>query len=314
MSAARTPEEIRDVNARYHDAAAHEYDTKWGIDFGAPGRAQVLGKLAKALGSLGAGPFARSLEIGAGTGYFSLNLLQSGTVRSAVCTDISPGMVAALEANAAALGLAGAVEGAVVDAEELPFAHASFDLILGHAVLHHIPDLERAFSEFHRVLRPGGLLAFAGEPSALGDRIARLPKRGAQRAAPAWRAALRARERVYDAEPANGNGPGGAPGGDHGLEFAVDVHAFAPGDLDRVARAVGFEAVHVRGEELLANWFGWTNRVLESTAVSEDVPWLWRQYAYRGYLTLQRLDRRLLERRLPPALFYNLLVAARKPA
>jgi len=313
MSAARTPEEIRDVNARYHDAAAQEYDSKWGIDFGAPGRTQVLGKLAKALGPLGTGPFARSLEIGAGTGYFSLNLLRSGTVRSAVCTDISPGMVAALERNAAHLGLADAVERAVVDAEELPFADASFDLVLGHAVLHHIPDLERAFSEFHRVLRPGGLLAFAGEPSALGDRIARLPKRGAQRVAPAWRAALGARERVYEQpEPANGNG--GGPGGDHGFEFAVDVHAFAPGDLDRVVRYAGFEAVRVCGEELLANWFGWTNRVLESTAVPEDVPWLWRQYAYRGYLTLQRLDRRLLERRLPPALFYNLLVAARKPA
>lgn len=310
MSAVRTPEEIRDVNALYHDAAAHDYDAKWGIDFGAPGRAQVLGKLAKALGSLGTGPFARSLEIGAGTGYFSLNLLQSGTVRRAVCTDISPGMVAALEHNAAELGLADAVEGAVVDAEELPFAEASFDLVLGHAVLHHIPGLERAFSEFHRVLRPGGLLAFAGEPSALGDRIARLPKRGAQRVAPAWRAALGARERVYESEAANG----ARPGGDLGLEFGVDVHAFAPGDLDRVARAAGFEAVQVRGEELLANWFGWTNRVLESTAVPEDVPWLWRQYAYRGYLTLQQLDRRLLERRLPPALFYNLLLAARKAA
>jgi len=292
MSATRTPEEIRDVNARYHDAAAREYDSKWGIDFGAPGRAQVLGKLAKALGPLGLGPFARSLEIGAGTGYFSLNLLQAGTVREAVCTDISPGMVAALEANAAALGLADVVEGAVVDAEELPFPESSFDLVLGHAVLHHIPDFARSFSEFHRVLRPGGVLAFAGEPSALGDRIARVPKRGAQRLAPAWRAALGARERVY--ESANGNGAADGPGGDHGLEFAVDVHAFAPGDLDRV--------------------FGWTNRVLESTAVPEDVPWLWRQYAYRGYLTLQRVDRRLLERRLPPALFYNLLVAARKPS
>jgi len=311
MSATRTPEEIRDVNARYHDAAAREYDSKWGIDFGAPGRAQVLGKLAKALGPLGLGPFARSLEIGAGTGYFSLNLIQAGTVREAVCTDISPGMVAALEANAAALGLADVVEGAVVDAEELPFPESSFDLVLGHAVLHHIPDFARSFAEFHRVLRPGGVLAFAGEPSALGDRIARVPKRGAQRLAPAWRAALGARERVY--EGANGDGAGEGAGGDHGLEFAVDVHAFAPGDLDRVAREAGFERVRVRGEELLANWFGWTNRVLESTAVPEDVPWLWRQYAYRGYLTLQRVDRRLLERRLPPALFYNLLVAARKP-
>ena len=44
--------------------------------------------------------------------------------------------------------------------------------MLGHAVLHHLPDLRRAFAEFHRVLRPGGRIVFAGEPSRVGDRIA----------------------------------------------------------------------------------------------------------------------------------------------
>ena len=62
-----------------------------------------------------------------------------------------------------------------------------------------------------------------------------------------------------------------------------------------------------------ATWFGWMNRTLESTAEPEGVPWLWRQYAYRGYLALQQLDRAVLERRLPPAIFYNLLISARKP-
>jgi hypothetical protein len=38
---------------------------------------------------------------------------------------------------------------------------------------------------------------------------------------------------------------------------------------------------------------------------------LWRQYAFHGYLLLQRVDQRLLEPRLPPAIFYNLLLAAR---
>ncbi len=69
----------------------------------------------------------------------------------------------------------------------------------------------------------------------------------------------------------------------------------------------------VAGEELTATWFGWMNRTLEATAEPEGVPWLWRQYAYRGYLTLQALDRAVLEQRLPPAIFYNLLISARKP-
>ena len=39
---------------------------------------------------------------------------------------------------------------------------------------------------------------------------------------------------------------------------------------------------------------------------------LWRQYAFRGYLLLQQVDERLLEPRLPPAIFYNLLLTARR--
>jgi SAM-dependent methyltransferase len=318
MEAPRTADDIRDVNARYHDVAAESYDAKWGIDFGEPGQAQVLMKLRKALGgpSMGtlASGFGRSLEIGAGTGYFTLNLLQAGVVREAVCTDISPGMLAALRGNAARLGLE--VETVATGAEELPFEDGSFDLVLGHAILHHIPDLDRAFAEFHRVLAPGGTALFAGEPSRVGDRLARVPKRAAAFVAPAWRRAIGARAAgAPGGAGASWNGAGeAAHAADHALERFVDIHAFAPGALAAHARRAGFADVRVRGEELLANWFGWCNRVLEATAVPEDVPWGWRQYAYRGYLALQKLDERLLEGRLPAAIFYNLLLAARKPS
>ena len=80
----------------------------------------------------------------------------------------------------------------------------------------------------------------------------------------------------------------------------------------RCAREAGFADVQVRGEELLANWFGWMNRTLEATARPEDIPMLWRQYAFRGYLLLQRLDVALLEGRLPAKVFYNLMIAGRK--
>src|SRR3954452_11956607 len=144
MSAAPlTADEIRDVNTRYHDTAAASYDAKWGIDYGAEGLRQVSGKLAKALGQRELGPFGRSLEIGAGTGYFTLNLLRGGVVREAVARDISPGMLATLQPNAQRLGVE--VEPRAADAEALPFEDESFDLVFGHAVLHHLPDLEQAF-------------------------------------------------------------------------------------------------------------------------------------------------------------------------
>jgi ubiquinone/menaquinone biosynthesis C-methylase UbiE len=295
-----TAEQIRDANTRYHDVAADHYDSKWGIDFGELGLSQVTAKLSKALGRE-PGHYRRSLEIGAGTGYFTLNLLRAGLIGEATCSDISPGMLHTLAANARELDLS--VRTVAADAERLPFADESFDLVLGHAVLHHIPDLPRAFAEFARVLAPGGTVLFAGEPSRYGDRLARVPKRLATAVAPLWRRAIRAQ-----AAPV-----GGGEHSDEALEGVVDVHAFAPGELARVARDAGFSSVRVSGEELLANWFGWTNRTLEATAVPEQVPWAWRLYAYRGYLALQKLDRTLLESRLPAAIFYNLMLAARKP-
>jgi len=305
MEALRSADEIRDVNTRYHDLASQGYDSKWGIDFGAVGQAQVLGKLRKLLGDEQNQVYQRSLEIGAGTGYFSLNLLQSAVVREATCTDISPGMMSTLARNAQRLGLE--VKTARADAESLPFADCSFDLVLGHAVLHHLPNLRRAFAEFHRVLRPGGRILFAGEPSRMGDRIAAVPKRAAIAIAPAWRALLRA-----SPAPPIGRAGSAAVLADE-LERRVDIHAFAPGDLTRHARRTGFTDVTVRGEELTASWFGWFNRALEASAEPDDVPMLWRQYAFRGYLLLQELDRKVLEPLLPPAIFYNLLLTARRP-
>jgi ubiquinone/menaquinone biosynthesis C-methylase UbiE len=294
-------ERIKDVNERYHDIAAADYDSKWGIDFGAVGQEQVRAKLRKALGGWPSEPFGDALEIGSGTGYFSLNLLQTGMIERATATDISPGMLETLSANAKRLGLK--VKTVATDAERLPFEDESFDLVFGHAILHHIPDLDRAFAEFHRVLRPGGTLAFCGEPSRYGDLLAAGPKRAALITAPLWRRLVGAGRRDYEAEhDANG----------HALEREVDVHAFSPADLRRHASEAGFGQVRVGGEELLANMHGWTMRTLEATAVPEEVPWGWRRFAFRSYLALQRIDTRLLEPRLPPQLFYNLLVSARK--
>jgi SAM-dependent methyltransferase len=307
MQALRSHEQIRDVNTRYHDVAAATYDEKWGIDFGETGRGQVLGKVRKLLGSELDQGFDSALEIGAGTGYFSLNLTAAGLIGELTCTDISAGMLDVLQDNAQRLGL-GRVSAVQADAESLPFADESFDLVIGHAVLHHLPDLDQAFAEFRRVLRPGGRILFAGEPSFLGDRIARVPKRAALLLAPLWRRALHAAAAI---EPAHA--PDDEDAADHELEGEVDIHAFSPTDLERLAHAAGFADVTVRGEELMANWFGWFNRALEATAVPDDVPIWWRRYAFRGYLALQRLDRRALEPHLPPAIFYNLLLTARTP-
>jgi ubiquinone/menaquinone biosynthesis C-methylase UbiE len=303
-SPSATPEHIKDVNTRYHDAAAHEYDAKWGIDFGEIGQRQVRLKLIKALGGQKGRSFGDALEIGSGTGYFSLNLVQLRVIERLTATDISPGMLERLAATADALGLED-VTTVETEAEVLPFEDESFDLVLGHAVLHHIPDLDKAFAEFRRVLRPGGMIAFAGEPSRYGDTLAALPKRAGLALAPVWRRAIGAQERsVAEYEQSEG----------HSLEGEVDVHAFAPADLRRLLRDAGFEKRHVGGEELLSNAWGWGLRTVESSAEPESISFGWRRFAFNSYIALQKVDTRLLEPYLPAELFYNLLVSARKPA
>jgi len=304
MAPPTTTREIHAANTRYHDLAAPNYDAKWGIDYGERGRGQVLGKLGKALDAPGPHSFERGLEIGAGTGYFGLNLARARALGSYTATDISPGMLERLEATAGELGVE--IQTTCCDAARLPFEDDSFDIVFGHAVLHHLPDLDGCLRELRRVLRPAGAIAFCGEPSRYGDRLAELPKRAAHALSPAWRALVGA------SQPARNGHHEAAE--EEALEALVDVHAFTPHSLTRAARAAGFERVRVRGEELAASLFGWANRALEATAEPSEVPWLWHQYAYHGYMTLQALDRALLESRLPAAVFYNLLLSARAPA
>ena len=204
--------------------------------------------------------------------------MQAGVVGAPTCTDISPGMLDDARGQRARLGLD--VETVACDAAALPFEDA---IVRPRARPRGAAPPARArasFAEFRRVLRPGGDAVVRGRAVAPG-RPHRRDARSAPalRAAPLWRRAVRARPGRR-----RRNGAPRAADDDHALESVVDVHAFDPGDLERHARGAGFADVRVRGEELLANWFGWFNRTLEASASHDDIPWPWFQYAYRGYL------------------------------
>ncbi|MFZ5868996.1 MAG: class I SAM-dependent methyltransferase, partial [Actinomycetota bacterium] len=154
----------------YHDWEAGTYDDKWSISFDQRCIDYARDRFVAVAGRQG-WPYGDALEVGAGTGFFSLNLKQAGVLDRVAVTDLSPGMVEAAQRNARMLGFE--VEGRVADAERLPFDDSSFDVVVGHAVLHHIPDVEQAIGEVLRVLRPGGRFVFAGEPTRIGDWYAR---------------------------------------------------------------------------------------------------------------------------------------------
>ena len=51
--------------------------------------------------------------------------------------------------------------------------------------------------------------------------------------------------------------------------------------------------MRIRGEELLANLYGWWLRTVESTAEPDEIPRRWRLFAFRSYLGLQKVDNAL---------------------
>ena len=181
--------------------------------------------------------------------------------------------------------------------------------MLGHAVLHHLPNLRRAFAEFHRVLRPGGRIVFAGEPSRLGDRIAAVPKRGAGALAP------RGGDCCAPSPAPRRRGPP-RPRPSTATTTSSSASSTStrstPGDLSAPRRRAGLPDVRSAARSWPPTGSAGSTAALEATADPDDVPMLWRQYAFHGYLVLQRLDERVLEPLLPPAIFYNLLLTARR--
>lgn len=102
-----------------------------------------------ALRRAGIGRGSAVLDVGCGTGLLAREAAKLiGPTGRLVGVDPSPGMMA--QANLPQCRL---VEGI---AESLPVEDASFDFVTMGYALRHVGDLQQAFREFHRVLRPGG--------------------------------------------------------------------------------------------------------------------------------------------------------------
>jgi ubiquinone/menaquinone biosynthesis C-methylase UbiE len=294
----------KQANILYHDWEAQTYDEKWSISYDERCISYARERFEKIAGTSG-WPYRRALELGCGTGFFLLNLKQAGVLDEGHVTDISPGMVEVAQRNARGLGFE--VAGRVADAESIPYGDGEFDLVVGHAVLHHIPDVELALREVLRVLRPGGRFVFAGEPTRYGDVVARRLSRLT------WWATTNVTKlgplhgwRRPQAELAESSRAAE-------LEAVVDLHTFTPAGLRRLAAVAGAVDVQVRTEEFLAAWFGWPVRTFECAVPRDKLGLRWAMFAYRTWLRLSTVDAKVLARVVPPGLFYNALVTGVKP-
>lgn len=290
----------------YHDWEASTYDEKWSISFDERCISYARDRFAAVAGTAG-WPYGRALEIGAGTGFFSLNLRQAGVLSEVCVSDLSPGMVAAAQENARRLGFS--VEGRVGDAEHLPYDDDSFDIVVGHAVLHHVPDVELALRECLRVLRPGGRVVIAGEPTTVGDWYARRLGRLTWAATTRVTHLPRLRERWARPQEELDESSRAAA-----LEAVVDLHTFDPAALARTALRAGGVDVRTQTEELTAAFLGWPVRTFEAAVNPDRLGWGWAMFAYRSWQRLSAVDRLLTRAHVVPArLFYNVALTALKP-
>jgi SAM-dependent methyltransferase len=140
--------------------AACPYGQRLALDLPRPflGRERLLEMLAPA-------PGERVLEVGPGTGYYSLTVARRlGPGGQLDLLDLQQPMLDEAMRRAAAAGIAN-VTATRGDARALPFPDRAFDAAFLVATLGEIPDRDRALGELRRVLKPGGRLVVGeGQP------------------------------------------------------------------------------------------------------------------------------------------------------
>ena len=101
------------------------------------------------------------LDVGCGAGMDTLIAAQMVAPAGSVTgIDVTPEMVAKARRSSAEMGL-GTVTIVEASAEQLPFADASFDVVISNGVIDLVPDKDAVFTEIARVLRPGGRIQLA---------------------------------------------------------------------------------------------------------------------------------------------------------
>jgi demethylmenaquinone methyltransferase / 2-methoxy-6-polyprenyl-1,4-benzoquinol methylase len=149
------------------DRSAEHYDRACGIMSFGSGQ----GYRRDALNRAGLRPGMHVLDVGTGTGLLAREILHVlGSSGCVVGLDPSWNMMAA---GRRTLNL-GFVQGL---GERLPFPDTRFDFVTMGYALRHVPDLDQAFKEYRRVLKPGGrllLLEITRPASRTGAALARL--------------------------------------------------------------------------------------------------------------------------------------------
>lgn len=153
-----------------------DYWTVRAHDFGIVRRNEirdgVSARWGAELDSLLPGSGLRILDVGTGTGYFAVLLGAKG--HDVIGIDLTPAMIDEAKALAGDLGVSAEFE--VMDAQSLGFPDEFFDAVVKRNLTWTLPAPERAYAEWLRVLKPGGMLL--NFDASYGDNVRNNEKNG----------------------------------------------------------------------------------------------------------------------------------------
>ena len=144
-------ERIKHRVTHYWSHRAEGFETQRLREFESEKKDRWLNELAKYLPQ---GRPLRVLDIGTGTGFFACLMAEEG--HEAIGIDLTPEMIDHARHMAAVLGLDAHFQ--IMDAEETDFASESFDVLVTRNLTWTLPHIARAYREWYRILKPGGVL------------------------------------------------------------------------------------------------------------------------------------------------------------
>ena len=144
-------EGIKHRIAHYWSHRAEGFETQRLREFDSAKRGRWLAEFRRYLPE---GKPLRILDIGTGTGFFACLLAAEG--HEATGIDLTPEMIEHAGHMAAVLGLD--ADFLLMDAEEPEFGDGSFDALVTRNLTWTLPHIEKAYREWYRILKPGGVL------------------------------------------------------------------------------------------------------------------------------------------------------------
>lgn len=176
------------------------------------------------------------LDVACGPGWMTAGLMQNRRIRNSSfhAFDLSATGLEMLAQYAKTLKTSNQLEMSVQNAEKMHFSENSFDIIIGHSMLHHLPAYENFLEDCHQILKPGGIALF-GEPFAIGYGLLAASLKLAQNDLGVHYQEIDA---LYD------NISFRVKSSRNQLDSLIDKHLFFQSEITLLAQKIGFRSVN----------------------------------------------------------------------